>query len=190
MVRVRKPQPSLENTVFATPEQRVLRFLLGEPTTTFVPRVIASRLKGVRGLGGVEGINKILGSLEQIGLVEFVDNRRAVRLRDENSSVTLLKTVAAVCDLQGVREVLEPISSRGILFGSRAEGKAASDQEYDLCVVGNERDEIENTTMQHPLGKLIRLCLLSPEEYEQQKAQDSELARQLGGGIMLWGPTW
>ena len=56
MARVRKPQPTLEAIIFATPEQKVLRLLLSEPTTSFTPRVISSKLTGVRGLGGGEGL--------------------------------------------------------------------------------------------------------------------------------------
>src|SRR5579872_1672318 len=110
MARVRKSPPSLESIFFSTPEQRVLRLLLGEPTTTLTPRVISSKLKGVRGLGGVEGIVKVLHDLEGLGLVDFVDNHRAVRLHDENTVAHMLKTFAAICDLEGLRKLLEPIS--------------------------------------------------------------------------------
>ena len=57
MARVRKPTPTLESFFFATPEQKVFRLLLSEPTTSFTPRVISSKLKGVRGLGGGGGIH-------------------------------------------------------------------------------------------------------------------------------------
>ena len=99
MARVRKPQPTLESLLFATPEQRVLRLLLGEPTTTLTPRVISSKLKGVRGLGGGEGLARILNDLQSLGLVDFVDNHRAVRLQDDNSFVQIMKTIAAINDL-------------------------------------------------------------------------------------------
>ena len=72
-----------------------LRLLLAEPTTALTPRLISSKLKGVRGLGGAPGIVEILGRLKEISLVDFVDNHRAVRLRDENTSVRLLKIFCA-----------------------------------------------------------------------------------------------
>jgi hypothetical protein len=190
MVRVRKPVPTLESIFFSTPEQKVIRFLLAEPTTAFIPRVISSRLKGVRGLGGAEGITKILNEMQEIGLVDFVDNKRAVRLRDDCPTVCLLKSLAAVCDLEGLKVALIPISTRGILFGSRAEGKAASDSEYDLCVVSETPDEIEKITSRHPLGRLISLTALSLEAFAALKSENAGLAEKLERGITLWGTSW
>src|ERR1700759_5280319 len=103
MARVRKPQPALDSIFYSTPEQKIVRFLLSEPTTAFMPRVISSKLKGVRGLGGVDGITKILNDLQAIGLVDFVDNRRSVRVQDENPVVQLMKVFSAVCDLEGLK---------------------------------------------------------------------------------------
>ena len=104
MARVRKPTPTLESIFFATPEQKVFRLLLSEPTTSFTPRVISSKLKGVRGLGGGEGIMRVLNELQGLGLVDFVDNHRAVRLQDENSFVQIMKSVAAISDIETLRK--------------------------------------------------------------------------------------
>src|SRR4051794_30346206 len=103
MARVRKPQPALDSIFFSTPEQKVMRLLLSEPTTSFTPRVISSKLKGVRGLGGADGIMRILTDLQGLGLVDFVDNHRAVRLHDDNSAVQILKTFLAISDLEGLK---------------------------------------------------------------------------------------
>jgi predicted nucleotidyltransferase len=85
---------------------------------------------------------------------------------------------------------LIPISTRGILFGSRAEGKAASDSEYDLCVVSETPDEIEKITSRHPLGRLISLTALSPEAFAALKSENAGLAEKLERGITLWGTSW
>src|SRR5437879_807821 len=114
MARVKKSQPTLDSIFFSTPEQKVMRLLLSEPTTAFTPRVISSKLKGVRGLGGMEGLMKILNELQELGLVDFVDNHRAVRLHDDSTCVQLLKRFGALCDLESLRLLLEPISSKGI----------------------------------------------------------------------------
>ena len=190
MVRVRKPQPSLENTFFSTSEQKVVRFLLSEPTSVFSFRVISSRLKGVRGLGGTEGIMRILGDLETAGIVDFVDNRRAVRLHDDGPAIQLLKIFVALCDLEGLKSLLVDISDRAVLFGPRAEGTAATDSEYDLFVVSRTPDEVERVTSQHPLGRLIRLVCMTPEDHAGIDQQDPELAQKVSRGIVLWGSSW
>lgn len=190
MARVRKPPPTLESVFFATPAQKVMRLLLAEPTTALTPRVISSKLKGVRGLGGVDGIAKILQEFQELRIIDFVDNHRAVRLRDDNTSVQVLKTFAAICDLESLRTLLEPISSKGILFGSRATGRARSDSDYDLFLVTETPEEAKKTAERHPLGKAVELVAWTPEKYEQIETEDPALRRKLDSGIVLWGNSW
>src|SRR5262249_50067218 len=160
---LRKPQPTLDSIFFATPEQRMMRLFLSEPTTTFTQRVISSKLKGVRGLGGAEGITRILNDLQSLGLVDFVDNHRGVRIHDDNTSIKILKTFSAICDLESLKKLLEPISSKGVLFGSRACGRARSDSDYDLFVVSDTPEEVKKIGSRHPLGKSVELVVWTPE---------------------------
>ena len=190
MARVRKPQPSLDSIFFSTPEQKVMRLLLSEPTTSFTPRVISSRLKGVRGLGGGEGIMRILNDLQSLGLVDFVDNHRAVRLQDENTAVQVMKTFLAICDLEGLKSLLEPLSAKGILFGSRAKGRARSDSDYDLFVVSDAPEEVKKVAARHPLGKAVEVLAWTPEQWGEIERQDASLYEKLREGIVLWGSSW
>jgi len=190
MARVRKPQLTLESVIFATPEQKVLRFLLGEPTTSFSIRVISSKLKGVRGLGGAEGIQRILNELEELGMVDFVDNKKGVRLHDEHSGVKLLKAFAALCDLDVLKELLQPVALRAILFGDQAAGKSASEGEYDLYVVSEIPEEVRKIVSRHPLAKRIVLTVKTDHEHHSIERDDPRLAGQLARGIVIWGSSW
>jgi predicted nucleotidyltransferase len=190
MARIRKPQPTLDSVFFSSPEQKVMRLLLGEPTTAFTPRVISSKLKGVRGLGGAEGIQRVLNDLQQLGLVDFVDNHRAVRLQDDNTTVKIMKTFAAICDIETLRKLIEPVSSKGVLFGSRATGRSRSDSDYDLFVVSDQPDEVKKVAARHPLGKLLELIVWTPEQYNEIETSDVTLAQKLTLGIVLWGSSW
>jgi hypothetical protein len=190
MARVRKQPVTLETIFFSTPEQKVLRLLLSEPTTTLTPRVISSKLKGVRGLGGGEGITRVLNELQALGFVDFVDNHRAVRLQDESTCVQILKTFCAICDLEGLKKQLEPISSKGILFGSRSNGRCRSDSNYDLFVVSEIPDEVKKIGAKHPLGRDLELVVWTPELYSEIERQDSGLHRRISTGIVLWGSSW
>lgn len=190
MARSRKAPLTLENLLFQTPEQKVLRLLLSEPTTTLTPRVISSRMKGVRGLGGTDGIMKILTDFQTLGLVDFVDNHRAVRVQDDNTCVHILKTFSAVCDLQDLRKLLEPVSSKGILYGNRATGKYTTDCAYDLFVVSDNPDEVKRVAGRHPLGKDLELEVWTPELYGDIEKDNPSLLGKLSFGIVLWGSTW
>ncbi len=190
MARVKKALPTLENLVFATPEQKVLRFLLSEPTTSFTPRVISSKLKGIRGLGGSDGISRILAHLQELHMVDWVDNHRAIRLHDDNPFVQQLKVIAAVCDLEGLKQLLEPVSSRGVLFGSRANGRSHTESDYDLYVVTDTPDDVRRITEQHPLGRRIELLAVTPEAHSDLDQNEPALAEKLAGGVVMWGASW
>lgn len=190
MARARKPQPTLESIFFSTPEQKVLRFLISEPTTAFTPRVISSKLKGIRGLGGSEGIARILTELEELGLVQFVDNQRSVRIQNDSPAVQILKTFNAVCQLEGLRSLLEPVSSKGILYGCHADGKAASDSEMDLFVVSASPEEVRKITSRHPLSRQVELETWTPDAFHGIEKQNPHLAQKISRGIVVWGPAW
>ncbi len=189
MARVRKTPVTLDWLCFSTPEQKVMKLLISEPTTVFNFRSISSKLKGVRGLGGGEGILKILLELEELGFVDFLDNQRAVRLRDGNAVVKMLKKFVSVCDLENLTRILEPITQRGILFGLRALGESNSESEYELCVVVNDAEKealVRQTVSGHPLGKLVLLTVVLADDFDSIEKKNPSLAKRLVGSIVLW----
>lgn len=190
MASIKKPPLTLDTLFFSTPEQKVMRFLLSEPTTSFTPRVLSSKLKGVRGMGGVEGMTQILSSLTELGLVDFVDNHRSIRLRDDAPVVQMLKTFGAVCDLENLKNLLEPASVKGILFGSRAEGQARSDSSYELFVVSESPEEVRKIVTRYPLAKQVELEVATPEQYDELRHSHSSLYNKIIDGILLWGSNW
>lgn len=190
MARVKKPEPTLEALCFATPEQKVLRLILTQSTTTFTLRTISSHLKGIRGLGGAEGITRILNELDQLGFLEWLDNQRSVRLNNDHPNIRRLKTLSAICDLEGLQKQLEPISSRGILYGSRASGESRSDSDYDLFVVSDTPEEVKKTAARHPLGKALEVVAWTPEAFESIEKDDPGFAKMISVGVQMWGTAW
>ena len=190
MARAKKVKQSLESVFFSTPEQKLMRFLLSEPTSTFSPRVLSSKLKGVRGLGGPDGIVNILKDMEKIGLVHFINNNREVCIQSDHTAIKHLKVFGSMCDIEDIGEQLEPISSKGILFGSRSNGDSSSDSDYNLFVVTDEAEEVERIVAQHPLGKKISLRTMTSEDHLRLSDTDSDLAEELDRGIVMWGSTW
>jgi hypothetical protein len=190
MARAKKITPTLDALLFAQPQQRLLRFLLTEPTTPFNLRVLSSKVKNIRGIGGAEGQLKVLLEFEELGLVEFLDNRKAVRLVNEHYLVPTLKMLASVMDIEGLRTLLEPLCRRGILFGSRGTGKNRSDSDFDLFVSSEQKDEVIRITEGFPLGKDIEVVVWPEADYEDMDRKDPGLAKKLSKGIQLWGPSW
>ncbi len=190
MAKVKKIQSTLDALFFATPEQKILRLFLQNPTTSFSPRVISSKLKGVRGLGGVEGIMKVLHEFESLGIVNFLDNHRAVRMSDANECVEILKTLGSVCDLEGLKFLLKPLSSKGILYGNHASGKASSDCAYHLFVVSENSDEVKRIASGYPLERELDVTVWSQEDYNDIDNRDTSLLERLTSGVVLWDSSW
>ncbi len=189
-VRKSKGKPSLDSILFSTPEQKMLRFLLSEPTTSFTLRILSSRLKGIRGLGGAEGIMNLLRQLEEVGLVQFLNNNREISIQNDNLAVKMMKILSSICDLEGVRELVEPISTRGVLFGSRANGECRSDSNYNVFVVSDSTDSVRNVVERHPLGKKIELEVWTSDQYHLIEKKNSRLSNHLTAGIVMWGSSW
>ena len=173
---------TLDDLMFSTPDQKVLRLLLLESTTVFPLRQLGNRLKGVRGIGGPEGLKQILAKLTAAGVIDWVDHDRAIRLRDDEGRVEVLKVLAVVCEMETLRQVLEPICGRGFLVGVRAEGKGTTDSDYEVAVVSDQPEEATRIARGHPLGKKIQLKFLSADDYRDEIQSYSRY-------VILWGSS-
>lgn len=181
--RVKKPEnTTLDDLVFSTAEQKLMRLLLLEPTTVFPLRQLANRLKGVRGVGGPEGLKQMLHKLTAAGLVDWVDHDRAIRLRDDEGRVENLKVLASVCELETLRQSLEPICARAFLIGVRAEGRATTDSDYEIALVTDQPEEAKRIARGHPLGKKIQISILDGDDYRDEIQRHSRY-------IILWGSS-
>jgi predicted nucleotidyltransferase len=101
-----------------------------------------------------------------------------------------MKTFCAISDLEGLKQMIEPMSTKGVLFGSRASGKSRSDSNYNLLVVSETPEEIKKVTSRHPLGKKLEPMVLTPDEFNSTSGKNKELSKQFDDGIHLWGSTW
>jgi len=181
--KVKKPENiTLDELIFSTPEQKLLRLLLLESTTLFPLRQLGNRLKGVRGVGGPDGLKQMLQKLHAAGLIDWVDHDRAIRLRDDEGRIEVLKIMAAVCELETLRQMLEPLCLRGFLIGVRAEGRGTTDSDYEVAVVSDQPDEALRVSRGHPLGKKIKLTVLSTDDYRDE-------IQKYPRYVILWGSS-
>ena len=181
--KVKKPESTtLDDLMFATAEQKLMRLLLLEPTSVFPLRQLANHLKGVRGVGGPEGLKQMLQKLTGAGMIDWVDNERAIRLRDDEGRVENLKVLASVCELETLRLSLEPICERGFLVGPRAEGRATTDSDFEVALVTVQQEEALRIARGHPLGKRIRVEFLDSDGYRDEIQRRSRY-------VILWGSS-
>mgnify|MGYP003950252357 CR=1 FL=1 len=190
MTKLKNNSFSLEKILFSTPEQKLLRFLLSESTSSFSIRELSSKLKRVRGLGGAEGLKSTLEEFNRLEIVFFLDNGRNVRLNHDHYLICQLKVISSVCNLEGIREVVQPFSAKGILFGSQSTGLSRSDSDYDLFIVSDQKKEVEEAVRGYPFEKKIELIIWTQEEFHNIRDKDEELYHKLEKGFILWGTSW
>ncbi len=183
MARATKTPATWDSIFFATPEQKVLRYLLSSRETTYTLRVLVSKLKGVRGLGGIQGLENILTELEEANLVHFIDNRRAVRVSDEHSGNQVVRRLWGLCELESLYTQLQQFSTKGVLLTT---GPA----EINLYVVTEQPEEVKKLTEQHPMGKLAVLTLQTRDQFDSLAKKDAKLWATLNQGVLIWGSSW
>lgn len=178
-----KTPSSWDALYFCTPELKVLKYLVSSKETSYSLRVLVSKLKGVRGLGGIAGLEKVLESLEDAGMVTFIDNRRGVRLQDEHPTVSVTRRLWAMCDLEGLCQQLQACSSKGVLI-------QAIPGDIHLYVVTDQPDECKKFSDQYPIGKMINLQTQTRDQFDHLLKQDAKLYHSITQGNLLWGSSW
>ncbi len=181
--RATKTPTTWDSLFFFTPEQKVVRFLVSSKETTYSLRVLVSKLKGVRGLGGIQGLEKTLEKLEESGIVSFIDNRRGVRIQDEHPTVAVSRRLWGMCEIEGLAQQLQSLSSKGILLG-------AQPGDIQLYVVTEQPDEVRKVVEQFPLGKLVSLKTHRREEFDALAKKDPKFHALATLGHLLWGSSW
>jgi len=183
MARATKTPATWDSIFFSTPEQKVLRYLLSSRETSYSLRVLVSKLKGVRGLGGIQGLEKILMSLEEAGLVSFIDNRRGIRIQDEHGANLIDRRLWGVCEIESLHVQLQGFATNGVLL-------TMNPGEVELYVIGDRPEDIRRLTEQHPMGKLVLLTIQTREEYETLAKKDPKLHARVTQGTLVWGSSW
>jgi predicted nucleotidyltransferase len=87
--------------------------------------------------------------------------------------------------LQPLVDRLSKISSKIILFGSRANGDYTSDSDYDLLVISSSPD-VRKIIAKSSLEEKIQLILKTPEEWIDLHKTGPELYASVQKGIVLW----
>lgn len=88
--------------------------------------------------------------------------------------------------LQPLVNGISDLSSKIILFGSRATGDYNSDSDYDLLVVTSHAKDVRRIVGKNSLADRIQLIIKMPEEWIDLHQSDPELYQSLQKGTVLW----
>jgi predicted nucleotidyltransferase len=174
----------LKHLVVGTPLQKTLEFLVQNHQWEFHVREIGRRLQGC----SLSAVNRALRDLAAVGLVKRQRQGRNVLNRVDSDSpvVRPYRILLNILDLHDLVVRLREISSRIVLYGSRADGTNDASSDYDLQIVTSNPEEVRTVIRAHNLGELIRPLVMTPAEAVSFPTSERELYREIEKGTVLW----
>lgn len=173
----------LKNVLFSTPILMVLDFLLQHPETELNDTEIAARVEGAR----KSAVNLALRKLAMLGIVSRLYRGRMVFNKLVDSALTQqLKQTSNLMALQPLVDVLAPLCTKIVLFGSRSDGTHTSESDYDLLVVAGDATKVEKITRRSALADKVQLLIKSPEQMLTFHEDERVLFKEVGKGVVLW----
>ncbi len=174
----------LADILFKEYRRRVLSLLLLRPDQRYHVREIA-RLTGT-----VPGtLHKELSKLAKAGVLEKTSQGNQVSYQANRNCLifeelsSILRKTSGIAE--SIRDALEPLENSidlALVFGSVASGKATSDSDIDLLIVGNTGFS-ETVKALYPtqevLGREINPKLYSTKEWQAARKENSAFIREI-----------
>jgi len=165
--------------LFSKTEMKLLAFVCGKDGELYERQVADGA--GV----SAASANAILKRLEKMGLVRKSLKGRMVfyRRNDDNPLLRQFKTLVSVNNLLPVVEKIAPLSTRIVLFGSRAEGRNGEKSDTDLFILSKEKEAVRRAADVPGIQAIV----LDAGELAELEKKDKPLFERIGRGIELYG---
>jgi hypothetical protein len=173
----------LKFTLWSTPLLRVFDFMLDHSEEELIDAEIASRIESVK----KSAVNIALRKLADLSIVERKRRGRMVFNKLIESPLVLrFKALSNMMSVQPLVDVLKPLCSRVIFFGSRSDGTNSLESDFDLYVVTSNEEKVWKEVRQSKLSERIQLIVKSPDQSLDLDRTEPVLYEQLKSGIVLW----
>lgn len=151
------------------------------------PELSVRKVQVARALPGVSqsAVYAVMQTLANVGILTADREGVHFELNRHLPWVRHLMIADSLLQLQPLVDRLAPLSSRGVLFGSRACGEHASVSDFDVFVVGIA-DEVRRAVTRSALAERIQLLVKSSEEWLDLHRTDPPLYESILKGIVLW----
>lgn len=131
-------------------------------------------------------IYKAIQVLKEVGILIKEEGDNAYTLNRDSIGLHSLMCFHNATLFQPLVNGISDLSSKIILFGSRASGEYSSDSDYDLLVVTKHASEVRRIVHEDKRADQIQLIIKTPEEWLDFHKGDPELYRSVQKGIVLW----
>ena len=172
-----------KNILFFTNHQKVLAFLLSQPSEQFYDRQIANLAKMSR-----SGTNLALRALAKVGLIEKSNRGRMnyYRVNAGSALIKQLKTVLTLSELDDLIEDIKPHARQIILFGSAAKGENRKESDYDLFFLTDEKEKVTEILLKSGMRESLQPIIMTPNDWIKTKKTNPVFYKEILSGNILW----
>lgn len=174
----------IKNVIFSTPLLRVLDFLLEKSGLELSDLEITNEIKGAKRAA----VHQALIRLNEMGITRRVrTGKRCYNSIDyQNAWITPFKIASNILTISPLVDEIKEISTKIILFGSRATGDNRSDSDFDLLVIAGDPNSILKKIGGAPNADRVQLIIKSPEEMLAIEKNNVVLSDEIRKGVTLW----
>jgi predicted nucleotidyltransferase len=174
---------AIENILYFTNQQKILRFLLSNAEQKFYDRQISLLANVSRA-----GTNFALRDLAKAGIVEREKQGRMnyyhVSLRDP--LIREMKVILNIATLQELLHKCKPWCRKIVIFGSAAKGENTADSDYDIMFLSNEKSKVHEIILKSGLREKVQPMVVTQNELAAMKTKNQVFYNEVMGGKVLW----
>lgn len=174
----------IKNSIFSTPLLRVLDCLLEKSGLELSDSEITDEVKGAKRAA----VHQALIRLNEMGITKRVRTGRRCynSIEYQNAWLIPFKIASNILAISPLVDQIKDISTKVILFGSRATGSNRSDSDFDLLVIAGDPGSILREIGEAPNADRVQLIIKSPEEMLAIEKDNAVLAAEIRKGVTLW----
>lgn len=174
---------NLENILFFTNHQKILRFLLERPGEQFYDRQI-SLLSNV----SRAGTNFALRDLAKTGIIEK-EKKGKMNFYHLSLNTVLVKELKIILNLMLLKELTEKTMeycSKIVLFGSAAKGENAKESDLDILFITTDKQKVNSIVLKDRLREEIQPVIVTQNDFIKMKTENPVFYKEINEGKVLW----
>ena len=174
---------NLQNTIFQTLPQKIIKLLISYPEQTFYERQIANSAKI-----SIGGANQALQALTNFGLIKKETKGRMhfYQINLDNPLIKQIKIINNLIILQKILNKIKPYALKIILFGSAADGVNLQASDFDIYIESNKPDKIEKIINASAWRDTIQPIIKNPVAAEKFATENPTLWQEINHGLVIF----
>jgi predicted nucleotidyltransferase len=174
---------TLNELLSSTNAQKVLSFLVDNPSGEFLPREIQKATSLSRA-----GVYIALSNLVKQKIVNKSTRGKVLlySLRYEEPLAKQFKVMKNIILLRPLIEKLKAYSKRILIYGSASRGEDSVDSDIDIFVLTHDSLAVRKTITATRIKRKIQAVVKTPSEFAEFKDKEKVFWSEVERGIVLW----